>query len=100
MLRHITVDVHGHWSIMPPSYRIYVDNDLLTERTFSWPGYQVFIRENIICDLAPGIHTVRIENCSPHGSFKIDNLRIENSEAYTHPNYIDYTGQNITFISE
>jgi len=98
MVYNLSADVHGHWSTFPPVYRIYLDDDLLTERLFKWPGYLVYIRENMVCGLGPGIHKLRIENVSSHGSFKIDNLQINNQGAYVHPNYADYTGQNITFI--
>jgi hypothetical protein len=46
-----------------PVYRVYVDNDLLTERTWIWPEYEIFIKENIEVNLEPGNHTVTIENC-------------------------------------
>jgi hypothetical protein len=94
----MTADVHGNWNTHPPVYRIYLNDDLLTERTFRWPGYQVFIKEHMVCILEPGIHKLRIENASSHGSFRIDNLNINNSGAQIHPNYIDYTGQDIHFI--
>lgn len=100
MLRHLTADVHCHWNDVTPSYRVYVDNDLLTERTFGWPGYQVFVRENMICELEKGLHTIRVENCNEHGTFKIYNLTIEGHGAFIHPNYIDPDNQIITFIVE
>ena len=77
---------------------------MLTERSFGWPGYQVFIRENIICNLDPGMHTIRVENCSPAGvrelsSFEIKNLTVENAPAAIHPNYTPTTEQ-IAFLVE
>jgi hypothetical protein len=99
MLQHIKADVFCHWSENPPVYRIYVNGDMLTERTFGWPGYQVFIRENIICNLEVGIHVIRIENCSPSGSFELKNLMIEGGPAAIHPNYTP-TSTEITFLVE
>lgn len=98
MLQHITVDVHCNWSEVPPAYRIYVNNDLITERTFSWPGYQVYIRENITCDLAQGIHRIRIENCNTFGKLHIDNLIVEGRIDAEHPNYKDPELKQFTFI--
>jgi len=96
--KHIKVDVNCHWSETPPAYRIYVDSDLLTERTFSWPGYQNYIRENLICNLNPGIHSVRIENCSANGSFTLTNLEVEGDTNCLHPNHTDPEGKQLTFI--
>ena len=74
---HLSTDVQCHWSENPPSYRIYVDGDMLTERTFRWAGYQNYIREHIVCELAPGLHMIRVENCTNQGSFKLSDLVIE-----------------------
>jgi len=59
-IQKIDVDVYCSNNTNNPIYRVYVDNDLLTERTFIWPTYEVFIREHIIVDIEPGHHQVRI----------------------------------------
>jgi hypothetical protein len=79
MLQHINVDVQCSWSEDSPIYRLYVDEDMITERTFAWPGYKVYIKENLICDLDKGRHELRIENCSPKGSFNLENVFVENN---------------------
>ena len=98
-MMHLSVDVHCHWSENPPSYRIYLNDDMLTERIFRWPGYQNYIKEHIIVETTPGIHILRIENCSSWGTFKLDNLIVEDKPAVIHPNYPDPSGQKLTFIS-
>lgn len=83
-MKHVdlTFDLYCHWGEKEPSYRIYVDNDLITERTFSWPGFQIFIRENVIVNLEPGKHSVRIENLDPTISkFEIKNVKVDNQSA-------------------
>lgn len=99
-LRHIRVSVKCHWSEFPPVYRIYVNSDLMTERTFSWPGYRNYIRENLVCRLEPGIHTVRIENCSGHGKFELEpeSFEVDGNFERRHPNHHDPTYQQIIFI--
>ena len=49
-----------------PFYRIYVDEELFTERTFIWDADSTHIRENIAAILAPGPHVadVRFFNIS------------------------------------
>lgn len=73
----ITVDIHCHWNDSPPRYRVYVDNDLLTERTFTWPGYQNFIKEHIHVMLSPGQHQVTVTNVDPRfGNFEAKNITV------------------------
>lgn len=73
----ITLDVycdttqHG-----TPVYRVYVDNDLLTERSWIWPAYEIFIQENLEVDIEPGAHQVRIENCGAETVFRPRNLTV------------------------
>jgi len=73
----ITVDVFGKWYGTPPKYRVYVDNDLLTERDFIWPGHEVFIRENILVNLKPGQHKIRVEQTSIHGKIIARNYVVD-----------------------
>ncbi len=58
----LTVDVWcAWWGVEPPAYRVYVDTDLLTERTFIWKSEEQFIREHIEVNLAPGPHWISVE---------------------------------------
>lgn len=98
MICHIKVDVTCHWSDHAPIYRIYVDDDLIVERTFGWAGYNNYIRENIICELNSGIHNLKLENCSQTGSFVLENFTMEENPNPIHPNIgVDIPSQK-TFI--
>lgn len=68
----LEIDVHSHWSESPPIYRIYVDNEMLVERTFGWPSYQNYIREHMYCDLDTGVHTLSLENLDSDSRFELD----------------------------
>jgi hypothetical protein len=57
-----------------PIYRVYVDGDLLTERTWIWPAYEVFIKENIEVDIESGEHRVTVENTNTVSNFSYKNL--------------------------
>lgn len=72
----ITADVYASWSTGHPIYRVYVDNDLLTERDFTWPGPEIFIREQIIVNLTPGSHSVKIEHVNRHGIITVKNITV------------------------
>jgi hypothetical protein len=73
----ITADVYGHQFDQVPRYRIYVDQDLITERDFIWPGHEVFVRENIVVNLAPGNHKIRIEQIGTNCKVLMKNITID-----------------------
>ena len=60
-----------------PYYRLWVDNELLTERTWVWPTYEIFIQENIEVDIEPGEHHIRIDNCGSKTNFDLKNLIVD-----------------------
>jgi hypothetical protein len=73
---NITADVYASWGDVAPRYRVYVDHDLLTERDFVWPGHETFIREQILVDLAPGTHTLKIEHIGNNGKITVKNITV------------------------
>lgn len=77
MIHNITVDVYASWSDVAPVYRIYVDSDLLTERTFPWPGHEAYVQENVIVDLDPGTHSLRVEQINRHGTLSTKNVTLD-----------------------
>lgn len=96
--KHIKVNVACR-GVENAVYRIYVDNDLITERTFIWPGFKNYIRENIICLLEPGTHTLTIENCSKVGCFDLTDFSLNNSNTGLISIKDDdtFTGRIVTF---
>jgi hypothetical protein len=70
------VDIHAHWSEQPPAYRIYVDDELMTERDFIWPGSEKYVTENIIVDVEPGDHMLRIDQVKKDGSIIAKNIQV------------------------
>jgi len=83
---NLTVDVYARWSDVPPRYRIYVDGDLLTERDFTWPGHDVFIREKIIVAVTPGNHTLKVVQINDHGTIRTENVTLNGT-----PSSLDFT---------
>jgi hypothetical protein len=73
----ITVDVYANSGDYTPRYRIYVDNDLLTERDFIWSGHKVYIRENILVHLTSGAHVLRVEQVGAQGVIKPRNITVD-----------------------
>jgi hypothetical protein len=68
---NITVEVHcrrppwaiNHWEerYRDSRYRIYIDNDLITERTWLWDN-TTYLREDLWANLTPkDLHFIRLE---------------------------------------
>jgi hypothetical protein len=99
--RTMTFDVKATWHDEPPPvYRIYVDSDLITERTFIWAGHETYIKENLVCDLKPGPHVLRIVNASKHGEFRLSKLQIDNAEQPEQPGKDGYDLKQWTFVCD
>lgn len=60
-----------------PKYRIYVDNDLLVERTFVWEWNKNFIQENLIINVESGIHTLKIEKIPNYVKILVQNCFVD-----------------------
>jgi len=72
--QNLTADVYADSA--NGSYRLYIDSDLITERTWIWPVNQIFIREHIIAELQPGKHSVLVETCDGTADFQIRSLTV------------------------
>jgi hypothetical protein len=74
----VQFDLYCHWSHNAPTYRVYVDDDLITERSFVWQGYKNYIRENFAIAVKHGEHSIRIENISPNtAKFTVKRVRVD-----------------------
>ena len=80
----IKVQIHPlqpRWiDIEKPKYRLYIDDDLITERTWIW-DMQTFIEEELLVEISRGImHTVRLDliksNPMHLAQFGLQNLNI------------------------
>jgi len=70
------------WETIPPVYRLYFNDELLTERNYLWEndaGRKEAVDEVIFVDVADGVHEIKIEKIGPTlGIFQIRNVRIDN----------------------
>lgn len=73
----ITVDILARWTDTNPIYRIYVDSDLLTERTYIWDNREQYVRENILVSLNEGLHTFIVESVNSAGELFCKNFKID-----------------------
>jgi hypothetical protein len=56
------------------NYRVYVNNTLMTERTFIWSEDKNYIDENIVINAPPGEYSVYV---TPASSFEIRKLVVD-----------------------
>lgn len=56
----LAVDVLCDWLGYAPSYRLYLDEDLITERTYIWDNTSQYVREHISVILTPGRHNLTV----------------------------------------
>ena len=69
-------------------YRIYIDDDLITERDYSLSNTQ-YINEVIPLKLERGIHAYRIENLTTNnGTFSINNITINGNKITSDKEFI------------
>lgn len=80
-LHLITVDIYASGGDSNPRYRVYVDRDLLTERDFTWPAHEIYIKENIEVNLTPGAHNVRIEQVGTNGKIHAKNITVDGASS-------------------
>jgi hypothetical protein len=66
-----------------PAYRLYVDNQLMTERTYIWKNPTVYITEVVPLLATTGKHTIRIERVKKvPGEFQISDFKVNDQ---SHP---------------
>lgn len=80
----ISVDVWCDYKGSHPTYRVFVDDHLLTERTFIWNTSTQYIREHIEVNLSSGPHWLTIVNCSPEiATFRTANMQVDGQDSPT-----------------
>lgn len=70
----ISYDVHCDWAGSPPRYRLYVEGELFTERTFNF--VQSYLNEVIPITAVPGDYVVRYEMIDSNGHIAVDNPQV------------------------
>ena len=72
----ICADVTVTWQGDPPNCRIYVGNEMFTERT--WIRREQYLEERLVVNAPPGYYDIRWELVPPaQGKIEVKNVRIE-----------------------
>lgn len=71
----ITADIYSSENNV--AYRLYVDNELMTERTFIWPIWKNYIEEHIVLQVEEDVsHHIRIESLKNIDCMTIKNITV------------------------
>jgi hypothetical protein len=71
----ITADIDCEWEGLNPSFRVYVNDELFTERTWRWTDS--YLEESLQIESVPGDYTINYELVPPHlAKLNVKNLRV------------------------
>ena len=76
----ITCNIHCE-GLQGEVYRLFLDNDLITERGWRWDTKTHYLQENVALRLLPGDHILSIAGVGSPTSFMLSNLKIERGAA-------------------
>ena len=70
-------DVYCDWEGLEPVYRVYVNDELFTERNWRWEK-EYYLEELLQIEAEPGEYTIRYELVPPHlATLEVKNTRIK-----------------------
>jgi len=80
----VRADVSVDWQGDPPRIRVYVGDEMFTERTWIWPE-EYYLEEMLVVNAPPGEYDLRWELVSPsQGKIEVKNVRIGHGAAYAY----------------
>lgn len=83
----VQADVYCMWDGSDTRYRLYVNNELFTERTWIWPAQEYFLQEVISIEAPPGLYEIKYDLLQPTQSqLKIKNVQVIGGQAKLHEN--------------
>jgi hypothetical protein len=72
----VKFDIFCDWEGAPPIYRVFVNDELFTERTYIW--HDVYLAEMLQIQAPPGQYKIQVKSAGPiKTKFKVRNRRIE-----------------------
>ena len=79
----VCADVSVEWQGDPPNYRVYVGNEMFTERTWIWQ--EQYLEEMLVVNAPPGKYNLRWELVPPaQGTIEVKNVRIEHGSDHAY----------------
>jgi hypothetical protein len=79
----VLCDVHCNWVENPPRYRVFVNDELFTERTWIWQDF--YLEEALQIEAPPGEYHIMFQLIDNSGAeLKVKNARIDEGPAVMH----------------
>jgi hypothetical protein len=79
----VRADVSVAWQGVPPNYRVYVGDEMFTERTWIWQ--EQYLEERLVVNALPGKYNLRWELVPPaQGKILVTNIRIKHGLDHAH----------------
>ena len=79
----VRADVSVDWQGDPPRVRVYVGDEMFTERTWIWR--EQYLEEMLVVNAPPGKYNLRWELVPPaQGTIEVKNVRIEHGSTHAH----------------
>ena len=76
----VLTDLHCDWEGLPPTYRVFVNDELFTERTWIWT--QAYLEEALQIEAVPGTYQIRYELVPPFlATLRLENMRVDGGKA-------------------
>lgn len=73
----IVFDLKCDWEGFPPEYRLFVNDELMTERTYDFSS-DYFVREMLQIQAEPGDYVIRLEKVGPQSAeYTISNSHVK-----------------------
>ena len=82
----VAVDVHCEWTGEPPRYRLYVNKELFTERTWIWKEF--YLEELIQIEAPPGKYMIDYQLLGQDAVLRTKNARVESGSAVMHKHMV------------
>lgn len=72
----VLADVDCEWEGLTPVYRVYVNDELFTERTWVWTD--AYLEEMLQIDAPPGEYRIHFDLVPPHlAKINVKNIRVD-----------------------
>ena len=85
----VQCDVYCKWDGSDTRYRLYVNDELFTERSWIWNCKDYYLEEVIAIEAPPGLYKIRYELLEPSNrKLKIRNMRVTSKNAAIHEDQI------------
>ena len=77
----VKISIYCQWEGLAPIYRLYVDDELFSERNFIWQDQH--LEEMLQIKAEPGRHKISLEKVGPNlAEFRLDDYEIVDGNAF------------------